>query len=101
MVTACELEHDHATLDRDQCIARRVTKSPNLHIPTAGRISDVDRIGKQRSGIVSLSQLGSDPVETVILHASMIHLLSPQGRSHGSLHQSSAGWTEQMSPIFK
>ncbi len=101
MITAGELEHDNATVSRDQSITRRVAKGPNLHIPTAGCISDVDRVREhERSGIVALSQLGSYPdlFSNAACERGSIFSIA-QGRPAASLHHAPQAGQNRYSPI--
>ena len=60
-------QHDRP-FGRDEAVAGRVVRDPELHVGGIGRVADVDRVVEQRAGIVAALQFGADALQPVFSH---------------------------------
>ena len=77
-------QYDRA-FGENKCIPGRIVKCPNLHVPRARRIPNVNGIEKQTCAVIALLELLTDSVEAVGAHSGHVdsNLIVILGQSSG------------------
>ncbi len=68
-----ELEQHHRTVGQDERIPSRRVRGPDRHVPGASRVTDVDRVGEQRTRVVEPCELGPQLCEAALTEPLLVY----------------------------